>query len=337
MKIRDRLINDSDLFFWVEEGQGSQGNFDIALSYIKAAADAGADGIEFQLAIAEEFYIESHPGIDSYRKIQYSNEQIKRLIDYCKQLDISFIATVLSESLVQVLLSFNCDAFVINASDINNPGIIDKVIASNIPFFLSLPLATEEEIEWIIKRCVDKGATNFGLMQGQHTMASGEHGVMPEDSNLGFMKVLSEKYKLPVGYIDHSASVTMPAIATAAGANFISKHLILNKAKKGPDWFVCIEPDEMKVCIGLTRKINTSISQKTKVLADGEHLDKTVMRRSIVASESLTKGTVLKKEMLSFKRPGTGISPSIYESLIGKMLIIDVPKDKIFTLKMFGE
>lgn len=335
MKINKKEISEKDLFFWVEEGQASLGNFETALQYIKTAHKVNADGIEFQLAIPDEFYVHGDPGLDHYKKIQYSNDQIKQLIEYTKKLNICFIATVLSESLVPKLLEYGCDAFVINASDINNPGIIDSVIHSKIPFFISLPLATEDEIEWIVNRCVTNGAKNFALMHGQHTMASGEHGVMPEDSNLGYLKALKGKYGLTVGYIDHSTSTSMPAVAMAAGANFISKHIVLNREDRGPDWFVCQEPEEIANTISFTRKINKSLNVSSKILAPGEHLDKTVMRRSIVAERFIAKGTVIKRDMIAFKRPGHGIAPYLFEKIIGKVIDRDLRKDEVFTLEMF--
>lgn len=333
MKIGNKIVNQNDIFFWVEEGQASLGNVDSAMKYINTARSIGADGIEFQLAIPEEFYVASHPYIEHYRNIQYSIDQIGSLIEYSKNLEISFIATVLSKSLIDPLAELGCDAFVINASDINNPGIIDPVVKSKVPFFISLPLASEIEIEWIVKRCLLKGADNFTLMLGQHTMASGDKGVHPEDSNLGYISTLRDKFKLPVGYIDHSTNIAMPAIARAAGANYISKHISLNKSEKGPDWFVCIEPSEMKEAIQLTRKINRSLANKEKVLAPGEQFDITVMRRSIVAAFDIPKGTEIKLDMIDFKRPGTGMAPNSFESIIGKTVVRNISKDEIINVK----
>lgn len=332
MKIGTKEITKNDSYFWVEEGQASLGNFETAIKFIDTASEIGADGIEFQLAIPEEFYIESHPYINHYRKIQYTNQQLIELINHSKKKGIDFIATVLSSSLVPFLAKNGCTAFVINASDINNPGIIDPVIDSKLPFFISLPLASIEEIDWIVNRCLAKGAVNFVLMQGQHTMASGDHGVSPEDSNLGFLVTLNEKYSANVGYIDHSPNLFMPSIARAAGANFVCKHLFLNKNNQGPDWFVCLSPDEMRDTIDYFKKITISMAIKDKVLAPGENMDKTVMRRSIVAADDIKKGARITKEMLAFKRPGGGIQPNKYESLLGKISNEEIKKDEIINL-----
>jgi len=329
MIIRNKNITLNDSYFWVEEGQASLGNIEIAKKFIDAAAEIGADGIEFQLAIPEEFYVESHPYIEHYRKIQYTNKQIIELINQTQNKGIDFIATVLSSSLIPFLAKNGCSAFVINASDINNPGIIDMVIESKLPFFISLPLASTEEIDWIINRCNSKGAKNYTLMQGQHTMASGDHGVLPQDSNLGFITTLKEKYGKLVGYIDHSPNKLMPSVARAAGANFVCKHLYLNNNDRGPDWFICLNPKDMTETIEHFKNINHSISVKDKVLAPGENMDITMMRRSIVAAMDIAKDKPITKEMLAFKRPGGGIQPNKYETLLGKSSKELIKKDEI--------
>ena len=332
MRIGNKEFASNDSYFWVEEGQASLGNFETAKKFIDTASEVNADGIEFQLAIPEEFYVESHPYIEHYKKIQYTNQQLIDLIAYSKEKGIDFIATILSSGLVPFLAENGCMAFVINASDINNPGIIDPVIESKLPFFISLPLASFDEIDWIVNRCQSKGAKNFVLMQGQHSMASGEHGVSPEDSNLGFLSTLKEKYGNLVGYIDHSPIKLMPSIARAAGANFVCKHLFLNKDDRGPDWFVCLNPEEMRETIEHLKKINKSMSVKEKILAPGENMDKTLMRRSIVAAADIPEGTQITREMLAFKRPGGGMQPNEYENLLDKRTKEMINKDEIINL-----
>ncbi|HBX53547.1 MAG: hypothetical protein A2275_07305 [Bacteroidetes bacterium RIFOXYA12_FULL_35_11] len=328
MKIGEKIITENDLYFWIEEGQASMGDFETAIKFIDTASEIGADGIEFQLAIPDEFYIATHPAIKHYSKIKFTNNQIAELIQYTKKNKINFIAAVLSKSLIPFLKENGCDAFVINASDINNPEIIDGVIESGLPFFISLPLASESEIDWIVERCMSKKASNYVLMHGQHTMASGEHGVMPEHSNLGFLSTMKNKYNIPVGFIDHSPNSYMPSVARAAGANFISKHLFLADNCTGPDWFVCQNPEKMKATIDLTRSVSMGLVSKEKVLAPGENMDKTVMRRSIVATCDIPAGTVITMDLLAFKRPGKGLPPNEYEKLLGMKSIEIIKKDE---------
>lgn len=331
MKIGNREITENDLFFWIEEGQASRGDVKIAQEYIRTVASMGADAIEFQLAIAEEFYVKSHSAYNYYKDIQYSEKQIIELIDYAHENGLLFIAAVLAPSLVSFLKQNNCDAFVINASDINNPDIIEPVINSRLPFFISLPLSTIEEVEWIIRFCNSKGARDFVLMHGQHTMASGDSGVKIGDTNLGFLQTLKTKYSRMVGFIDHSRNIFMPSIAHAAGANYISKHLFLEKNTTGPDWFVCLDPDDIKLSLDSARATNKSLSKKDKELAEGEDDDKRIMRRSIVAACDIKSDTIIDKSMIAFKRPGIGLQPNKYQMFIGKKTVVDIQEEELLT------
>ena len=120
----------------------------------------------------------------------------------------------------------------------------------------------------------------------------------------------------------------MPAAATAAGAEIVSKHLAINRKDKGPDWQVCLELEEMKEAITLARKMYLSINNIEKKLAPGEHLDKSIMRRSIVAAKKIKKNAAICRDDIVFKRPGTGIIPNRYKEIIGKVSLKTIEKDE---------
>ncbi len=120
----------------------------------------------------------------------------------------------------------------------------------------------------------------------------------------------------------------MPACAVAAGADVISKHLTWSRDEKGPDWHVCLEPDEMKDAINWAHRMNQSIKTKNKQLAPGENLDRSVMRRSIVASKIIKSGKTIERNDICFKRPGDGIDPAQYNDIVGKVARRDILPDE---------
>jgi len=329
LTIGNKAVTGEDVFFIVEEGQANLGDFDKALRMIDMVAGTGADAIEFQLARASDFYVESAPGFKIYQQREFSDEQHRQLIDRAKSKNMAFVAAALSHRLVEPLAKAGCDAFNINASDLTNPQMIDAVLDSGRPFFLSLLFAREEEINWAVERIrKKKGEAQFAMLHGQHTMASGEHGVDLEHTSLGYLATLKEKYSVPVGLIDHTSFEWMPAVAVAAGPVVITKHLALSRKEKGPDWHVCLEPDEMRRAIGFARAAKASLNTKTKVLAPGEQFDRSVMRRSIVASDRIPSGKAITQEDIEFKRPGNGLDPSRYEEVLGKKASRDMQKDE---------
>ncbi len=331
-KIGSKIIGAEDLFFVVEEGQANLGSFKKALSTIDTIAATGADAVEFQLAKADDFYVKQDPGHKIYLKREFTDTQIRDLIAYARNKGMEFIAVPLSHKIIEPLAKWGCSAFNINASDLTNPDIIDAVIDSNLPFFLSLPLATEEEIDWAISRIRKKGASNYMLLHGQHSMASSKDTLDVGHTSLGYIATLKKKHHLPIGYVDHTPFLWMPAAAVSAGADIVTKHLALLRKDKGPDWQICLEPDEMKKAVMWAKKMRKSIKAKSKNLAPSENIDKTKMRRSIVAAKKLKAGNIIKRGDILFKRPGTGICPSIFEEIIGKRVIRDIQPDNQISL-----
>ena len=328
MKNDKNIILDT-LYYIIEEGQANLGSFDKALQMIAAAAETGANAIEFQLAIASDFYISSHQGFNIYLEREFSPDQLYQLVTYTKEKEIDIVVAPFSSKLIDIVTKLDCTAFNINASDLNNPDILDAVSESGKPFFLSLLLANEQEIDWAIRRITRRRSPNYGLLLGQHTMASGGQGVSIEHTNLGFIKTLKDTYKVPVGFIDHSSLIWLPACAVSAGADVITKHLALSRNDKGPDWQVCLEPDEMKQAVEWARNAKESISNINKKMAPGENMDKSLMRRSIVAARQIDKNSKIKREDIVFKRPGTGIPPDQYLDLIGKTVKRNILADEL--------
>jgi len=338
VKIGNRIVEEGGApFFVVEEGQANWGDFKTALKMVDLVVECGADGIDFQLARADDFYVKGHPDHKAYKQREFSDDQLLTLVSYVKKSGIELVVTPLSHKIIRPLAEAGCSAFNINASDLTNPDVIDTVIKTGLPFFLSLPLATEEEIDWAVNRIVSKGAEGFILMHGQHTMASGEYGVKIEDTALGYISTLKKKYNMLIGFIDHTPLPWMPACAVVAGANAISKHLTWSREVRGPEWYICLEPDEMRQAVRCVRNIKQSMNTKEKCLAPGEIHDRLLMRRSIVAARQILKGQTITREDICFKRPGDGFDPSRYEEIIGKISARDILPDEKIDLKNVRE
>jgi len=325
------------LFFIVEEGQFNLGNFDKALQMIEMVSKTGANAIEFQLAYADDFYIETDSGHGIYKTREFTDAQLKLLISTTHKMGLHFVATCLSYKLIDKMASWGADAFNINASDINNPAIVDAVAKVGLPYFISTPLATKNEIDWVIKRIIEKGGNlNFALLHGQHPMMSGSDHVEVEDTSLGLIEALKAEHQKKIGFIDHTPFYWMPAVAVAAGAQVVSKHMTLSHVYEGPDHAICLDPFEMTKAIKLANEVYASMSIKDKELAKGEDLDRTVMRRSIVSPKKIAQGEKISKDDILFKRPGHGISPDRSDLVIGKTAIIDIAEDTIITQEMLN-
>lgn len=325
------------LFFIVEEGQFNLGNFGKALQMIEMVSKIGANAIEFQLAYADDFYIETDSGHGVYKTREFTDDQLQILVSTSHKMGLHFVATCLSHKIIEKMASMGADAFNINASDINNPTIVDAVSKTGLPYFISTPLATKKEISWVINRISENGGNlNFVLLHGQHPMMSGSDHVEVGDTSLGVIESLNIEYQKNIGFIDHTPFYWMPAVAVAAGAQVVSKHMTLSHVYEGPDHAICLDPVEMMKAIKLANEVYASKAVRDKELAKGEDLDRTVMRRSIVSSKKIFQGEKISKEDILFKRPGHGISPDRSDVVVGKTAAVDIAEDTIITKEMLN-
>ena len=116
MRIGNHFIDKDNLFFIVEEGNANNGDLNKAFHMIDLAAKSGADAIEFQLAIASDFYVKKDRGFEGYKNREFSNHQIKQLVQRTSQNGIEFIAAILSRKLIEFVVNAGCAAITVNAS-----------------------------------------------------------------------------------------------------------------------------------------------------------------------------------------------------------------------------
>ena len=151
--------------FIAEEGQANQGDLALAFQMIEIAAGCGADGIEFQLGLAADLYVKQHEGFKIYQQREFSADSIKDLIAAAHEKGLLFQATCLSERLIPLVVDHDADMLVLNATDLNNPRMLDALSDCGKPFMLATLLGTLNEISWAVERVRSRGAEQFGLLQ----------------------------------------------------------------------------------------------------------------------------------------------------------------------------
>jgi len=314
-----------------EEGQANQGDVKVALKMISLAAKCGADGIEFQLSVARDLYISTHEGYQLYKEREFAPDVIEELICVVHSKNMFFQAACLSERLIDIVVQKGADVLVSNATDLNNPRMLDALSGCGKPFFIATLMGTWEEIDWAVSRVHKNNATNFGLLHGQHIMGSQkEVGVPVEYAQLDCMSIMEQRYNVPVGFVDHTDSEVMPAIAASRGAVVVAKHLAPEPGWRGPDWQVCLDPAAWARAAGHLKYANAARGAD-KELSVEEIQDRSLMRRSIVSARDIPPGKVLGVSEMAFKRPGGGLDPRNHERYIGRRVKRWVQTDEMIT------
>jgi N,N'-diacetyllegionaminate synthase len=152
------------------------------------------------------------------------------------------------------------------------------------------------------------------------------------DANIKAMLTLKERFGGRVGYSDHTLGIEAPIAATALGAEVIEKHFTLDKTMPGPDHSCSLELNELKAMVSAIRNIEKALGTGEKVPSSSETRNIAIARKSIVAARDIKMGEVFTSSNLDVKRPGNGISPMNWFSVLGKTAKRDFLADELIEL-----
>lgn len=153
------------------------------------------------------------------------------------------------------------------------------------------------------------------------------------DANLGMLSHLRKRYPdYPIGYSDHTLPDSTMSVLTTAfilGAMVIEKHFTLDKSLPGNDHYHAMDPDDLRMFVQRVSFVQDIIGISEKRPLESEMPARMFARRSIVAKREILKGTIITEGMVTFKRPGTGISPRSIKTVIGKRAKKTISEDEI--------
>jgi len=133
---------------------------------------------------------------------------------------------------------------------------------------------------------------------------------------------------------DHTTSVEMGGWAAAAGACLLEKHFTLDRSASGPDHAMSMTPSQLAEYVRQARAVEGALGSGQLGMTEAEDGVRTVSRKSVVAAVSIPAGTQITSDMLTLKRPGTGIPPSELSAVAGREAKVDISADAILTWAM---
>jgi len=226
---------------------------------------------------------------------------------------------------VRALLSIGTPAFKFGSVQITDIPTIEYAAKQKKPIILSTGASSMKDIRAavnVVRRC---GNGNIILMH-----CTTLYPTPIDKANLNLIRSLRKSFDLPVGFSDHTRDpLTAPVAAIALGASLIEKHITLNRRMKGPDHKFALEPDEFGAMVKAIRDTEASLGSSVKKMLPEESLIAKLGRRSVVAERDIPKGTTISRDMLTLKRPGTGIEPRYIDNIVGKRAKKDIEKDTV--------
>jgi N,N'-diacetyllegionaminate synthase len=155
-----------------------------------------------------------------------------------------------------------------------------------------------------------------------------------EGTNLRAMQTMRERFDVPVGYSDHTQGIDVALAAVALGAAVIEKHFTTDRSLPGPDHTASLEPHELGDMIKAVRRVESALGDGVKRPLPEEAETAAVARKSVVAAVDISAGTVIGRDMLAVRRPGTGLPPAKLEWVAGRRARKAIPSGTVISEDM---
>ncbi|MDP2432793.1 MAG: N-acetylneuraminate synthase [Pseudomonadota bacterium] len=326
-----------------EAGVNHNGDLALAKQLIDMAAKAGADLVKFQTfnatrqvtrtAVKADYQRQTTNNKESQqemlRRLELTAEMHKELIAHCAARNIGFFSTGFDIESVDLLVSLGQDHFKIPSGEITNLPYLRHIGRLGQAVILSTGMATLGEIESAIDVLEQAGTPRDNITVLHCTT---EYPTPMGEVNLRAMQSIQRAFGVKVGYSDHTPGIEVAIAAVAMGASVIEKHFTLDRNLPGPDHKASLEPEDLIAMVAAIRNIEIALGDGIKRLTQSEVRNKPVMRKSLVASQTIKAGEIFSTKNITTKRPGTGISPMRWDDVIGRTATRDFAEEALIDL-----
>lgn len=327
--IAGRKISASSPPFIIAEMSGNHNqSLDRALEIVDAAAKSGVNALKLQtytadtitLDIAEGDFFISDPnslwkGSSLYSLYQQAYtpwEWHKPIFNRCRELGLICFSTPFDETAVEFLEDLNVPCYKIASFENVHLPLIRKVASTGKPIIMSTGMATIAELDEAVTVARQAGCHDIILLKCTST-----YPATPENTNIRTIPHMKDLFGVQVGLSDHTMGIATAVSAIALGATVIEKHFTLRRADGGVDATFSMEPDEMATLVTESKRAWQSLGQILygPTVSERESLR---FRRSLYIAEDMKAGDVLTSVNLRIVRPGYGLAPKYYETVLGK-------------------
>lgn len=333
IQIVDREVGvGKPVFIIAEAGVNHNGDIAIAKKLVDAAKAAGADAIKFQTFTADSLvtndakqatYQAKNIGKEEsqyamLKRLELPTAAFKELAHYAKKQNIIFLSTPFSEEDADILEDI-VPAYKIPSGEINNLPYLEYIAKKKKPMIVSSGMANMQEVKEAIH--IIRHADNNQIIVLHSTS-----NYPPSDIslNLKVITTMRKELDVPIGYSDNGHGTLdgngslAPIVATAIGACVLEKHFTLDKKLPGPDHKASLNPEELQAMVQAVRRTSVILGSSKKECTEEEKPIRDVIRKSLVATRDICVGENITRDMITTKRPGTGLPPTMLVTIVDK-------------------
>jgi sialic acid synthase SpsE len=338
-----------------ELGVNHDGSVARAIELTEAAAVAGADAIKLQVFCADRLMNASaefaayqvgvtgstpstcsgQAGLpqansprDMLRRYELGDDDLRKIVGHARDLGLAVIATPFSPEDVARLVKLDLSAVKIASPDLVNWPLLRAAAAMGKPLLVSTGAATIDEL----RRSVAWLAQWHAMVALLHCVSA--YPVGDEWAHVSWIRELAT-FGWAVGYSDHATDELAGALAVAAGAAVIEKHLTLDREAPGPDHAASADVAGFGRYVKLIRRAEKLMGHGAKRVLEIERDVRRVSRQSVVARRGIRAGAAIVEADVTVQRPGTGIGAAEFEGVIGRAVQRDIAAGTILTEAMF--
>jgi N-acetylneuraminate synthase len=347
------ITSQHGVFIIAEAGVNHNGSVEMARQLIDVAAEAGADAVKFQTFRAAALASAHAPKatyqtvttdrqesqVDMLRRLELPEAAYFELAEHARRRGIGFLSTPFDEvSLAFLTGPMGLTTIKVPSGEITNGPLLLAVARSARQVIVSTGMSNLAEVEaalaviafgFVAGADLPPGLQAFqrayastqgkAALQQRVTLlhCTSEYPAPVDQVNLNAMNTLRVAFDVPVGYSDHTVGIHVSVAAAALGATVIEKHFTLDRSLPGPDHLASLEPAELRQLVSSVRDVHAALGHGRKLVAECELNTRDVARKSLVAAVPVAAGEVWRPEMLTAKRPGTGVSPMQWWSTVG--------------------
>jgi pseudaminic acid synthase len=333
--------------FIIAEMSGNHNHsIDQALKIVDEVAKSGAHALKLQTYTPDtltidvstgDFFISDSSSLwkgnslyELYKKAYTPWEWHEVIFRRAKEHGIICFSTPFDDTAVDFLETLNVPAYKIASFENNHLPLLKKVAKTGKPVIMSTGLSDLNDINLAIDTLRSNGCKDIILLKCTSTYPS-----TPENTNLLTIPHMSQLFDCHVGLSDHTMGIGVSLAAIGVGARVIEKHFTLDRSEGGVDSTFSMEPNEFKLLVEESKKAFDALgSIHYGILPD--ELKSKKFKRSIYIVKDLNKGDILTKDNIRIIRPGNGVSPSFFDTFIGKRINKSVNRGTALSFDLIG-
>jgi len=330
IRLGSRVVDaDSEPYVIAEIGVNHEGSLELAKRLVELAKDGGADAAKFQTYKAETLASRHSPAywdtakeptlsqFELFKKYDaFGADEYRALAEHCARVGIDFVSTPFDDDAVDLLEPL-VPFFKVASADLTNTPLLRRVARTGKPIVLSVGASTTAEIDQALVTLGQAGASDVALL---HCILN--YPTSDENANLRMIGDLAVRYPRCVqGYSDHTVPKDgLPSLVAAwlLGAVILEKHFTHDTSLQGNDHYHAMTADHLRGFRGEVARIRPLLGSRHKHPLDSEEIARMNARRSIVVARDLPAGHRMAESDITYKRPGTGISPLAWDDVIGR-------------------